>query len=141
LFTTMSAAEMDRDPLFSFNPTLPDVSNVHRAQATPVCEAGSTDVLTNVYLTFPDGSSTFVGGSVDADSCTFIPNDRPQPPALAQVQILNEDGEPEEVDAEDEEALAQSDERIGSRVPNMARASAVRQPTTTTSNTGTFGTP
>lgn len=36
-YTTMSAAEMTRDPSFDFNPDLPDVSNVHTATRVIEC--------------------------------------------------------------------------------------------------------
>ena len=38
LFTTMSAAEMTEDPLFTFNPDLPGVSNVHNAHGRFECD-------------------------------------------------------------------------------------------------------
>lgn len=36
-YTTMSADEMDRDPMFAFNPNLPDYSNVHSAERVIEC--------------------------------------------------------------------------------------------------------
>jgi hypothetical protein len=40
LYTTMSAAEMTVDPLFGFNPSLPDVDNVHMAERIIECGHG-----------------------------------------------------------------------------------------------------
>ncbi|HJL19122.1 MAG TPA: DUF2330 domain-containing protein, partial [Sandaracinaceae bacterium LLY-WYZ-13_1] len=37
LYTTMSAHEMTLDPIFDFNPSLPDVSNVHEADRVIEC--------------------------------------------------------------------------------------------------------
>ena len=37
LYTTLSAPEMDLDPLFDFNPDLPNVSNVHTARRVIEC--------------------------------------------------------------------------------------------------------
>jgi MYXO-CTERM domain-containing protein len=37
LFTTMSPDEMSKDPVFSFNPDLPDVSNVHEGRLIYYC--------------------------------------------------------------------------------------------------------
>lgn len=37
LYTTLSAPEMDLDPLFDFNPDLTDVSNVHTARRVIEC--------------------------------------------------------------------------------------------------------
>ncbi len=39
LYTTMSAEEMDRDPVFKFNPDLEDVSNTHVAQQDLECDS------------------------------------------------------------------------------------------------------
>lgn len=39
LYTTMSAAEMTEDPLFTFNPDLDDVSNIHSAERVIECSA------------------------------------------------------------------------------------------------------
>ncbi len=55
LFTVISPSEMVRDPIFLFNPDLPNVSNIHRAVAEPVCEGGST-TATKVQVTLEDGS-------------------------------------------------------------------------------------
>lgn len=38
LYTTMSAEDMDVDPLFDFNPDLDDVSNVHTAERVVTCD-------------------------------------------------------------------------------------------------------
>ncbi len=40
LYTTMSAAEMTVDPLFTFNPDLPAVSNLHTAERVIECAPG-----------------------------------------------------------------------------------------------------
>ncbi|MDF3071037.1 MAG: hypothetical protein K0R38_6638 [Polyangiaceae bacterium] len=40
LYSTLSAAEMTVDPLFSFNPSLPSVSNLHVAQRIIECAPG-----------------------------------------------------------------------------------------------------
>ena len=140
LFTTMSPAEMDRDPLFSFNAGLPDVSNVHRAAATPICATDSTTDLQGVQLTYPDGASVYVSGAVDQNSCTFAPDDRPIQPALAMLQVMNEEGAPDDVDTNDSEAITSTDERIGTRRPNTAQSAVIQIPGTTIGvNTSTFG--
>jgi MYXO-CTERM domain-containing protein len=40
LYSTLSADEMTVDPLFTLNPTLPNVSNVHNAERVIECQAG-----------------------------------------------------------------------------------------------------
>ena len=42
LYTTMSADEMTIDPVFEFNPDLPDVSNQHVATRYVRCDGNST---------------------------------------------------------------------------------------------------
>lgn len=66
LFTTMSPDEMTRDPVFSFNPDLPDVSNVHEGRITYYCGIIENDTPTTTPATlttengfelpFPDGT-------------------------------------------------------------------------------------
>lgn len=58
----ISPEEMDRDPLFAFNKDLPDVSNVHKATFTRVCEDGWYPASAT-RLTIPEvGSWVFKGG-------------------------------------------------------------------------------
>src|SRR5690606_13833310 len=57
-YTTMSADEMTVDPLFDFNPELPDYDNVHTAQQIQEC--GESDwriVLEQGAVVEGDGSS------------------------------------------------------------------------------------
>ncbi|HET6610939.1 MAG TPA: DUF2330 domain-containing protein [Kofleriaceae bacterium] len=46
MFTTLSPEEMLRDPTFSFNPTLPDVSNIHQGRVIYYCDS---------MMSLPDG--------------------------------------------------------------------------------------
>lgn len=55
LYTTMSAAEMDRDPVFKFNPDLEDVSNTHVAEQESDCDG-------NWLITLPDGQQVIGDG-------------------------------------------------------------------------------
>ena len=52
LYTTLSAHEMDRDPLFSFNSTLDPVSNVRVATRLMTCDDGG---ITAQSITTPSG--------------------------------------------------------------------------------------
>ena len=53
LYTTMSAEEMTNDPMFSTNPDMDDVSNIHTAEINIVCdEEGET---TTSLITLSDG--------------------------------------------------------------------------------------
>jgi MYXO-CTERM domain-containing protein len=58
LLSTVSPAEMTRDPIFVLNKDLPDVSNIHRAKATGTCQGGGVKGM-KVELT--DGRVIDVG--------------------------------------------------------------------------------
>ncbi|MBL8922773.1 MAG: DUF2330 domain-containing protein [Myxococcaceae bacterium] len=83
LFTTISPADMNKDPAFSFNPTLPNVSNNHVATLTTVCgTAGTRQVLTT-----EQGWTMEVGGSSGIDLAKL--------PASWRTELLREEGGPE----------------------------------------------
>lgn len=89
LFTTLSPEEMIKDPVFSFNPALPDVSNIHEATFTTVCQANQPRPQTGT-LALPDGRQ-FVTSAAEwraglAGNTT---------PFSAQIEILREEGAPE----------------------------------------------
>ncbi|MAD60127.1 MAG: hypothetical protein CMH49_01255 [Myxococcales bacterium] len=50
LYTTMSASEMDSDPMFDFNPDLESVSNVHNATIYVTCDDEYTPVESIIEL-------------------------------------------------------------------------------------------
>jgi len=65
LYTTLSPADMNRDPAFSFNPSLPAVSNVHQAKMTVSCATDGFTENRAVLLTeqgwridYPSGRSS-----------------------------------------------------------------------------------
>ncbi|MBT9560864.1 MAG: DUF2330 domain-containing protein [Myxococcales bacterium] len=100
LFTVMSPNEMSRDPIFLFNPDLPNVSNQRQAYAKPICDPTSTtpNQATQVEVTLQDGTvltydlgdpnqfepPVLVGGSDDATP--------------GAVQRMYTSGEPEAVE-------------------------------------------
>lgn len=94
LFTTLSPNEMVKDPVFSFNPDLPDVSNIHTAEATYFCGLGDDDdpastpmvMVTeqNHKLEFPRGNG------IDPYANVVMP-------WSYKTQILREEGDPEDV--------------------------------------------
>ena len=45
LYTTLSPDEMNSDPIFSINPDLDDVSNIHQADVSVTCNAEGEEVL------------------------------------------------------------------------------------------------
>jgi hypothetical protein len=55
LFTTISGDEMSEDPIFAFSADVPDVSNVHTAEAEYLCGDGRSYEEAPIRLTLPDG--------------------------------------------------------------------------------------
>jgi MYXO-CTERM domain-containing protein len=91
LYTTLSPEDMTLDPVFSFNPTLPDVAKDHQATLTYYCGLSQNDRLTapaqlvteqGWTRSFPSGTGTAV-----------VP-----PPAtgltVRRIEILGEEGPP-----------------------------------------------
>lgn len=58
-YTTMSAEEMTKDPIFEFNPDLDDLSNQHTATREVTCEGPSGDWK----VTLPDGRKVYGTGN------------------------------------------------------------------------------
>ena len=90
LYTTLSAQEMTVDPVFSFNPDLPEVSNVRTAKARWECPALKGEILpeeAELVITLKDGreirSRPFAGGGPPILG-----------PAAAAVELLSESGPP-----------------------------------------------
>ena len=70
LFTTVSPPEMNKDPIFAFNPDLPDVDNVHTAKAEPICKAG-TNQAHKVLIKLDDGHELLLDMPTDRGGCFF----------------------------------------------------------------------
>lgn len=95
MFTTLSPDEMNQDPVFSFNPDLADVSNIHEATMTYYCgifgtTAPQSDVPARLVteqgweLSLPNGEGRNEWLSLSM-------------PASLAIQILREEGQPEVV--------------------------------------------
>jgi hypothetical protein len=54
-YSTLSAAEMTVDPVFAYNPDLPDVSNVHSAERVIECDPRITQARANWRIELPQG--------------------------------------------------------------------------------------
>jgi hypothetical protein len=96
LYTTLSPQDMNKDPAFSFNATLPNVSNVHEATLTYYCGAGSADRASTpaLLLTEQGWSRYFSTGTGSGPSLL------PPPPiglAVRRLEVLREEGAPEVV--------------------------------------------
>ena len=110
LYTTLDPAEMDKDPIFAFNPDLPDVARTRTATAHPICETGKKTAL-KAKLVFANGHELTVDLPDNYDSCMFdgggaavgfgkgsgpINADGGQP--AWQVEVLDESGPPLVID-------------------------------------------
>ncbi len=80
MFTTLSPEDMTKDPVFGFNPSLPDVSNVHGATRVTGCQNVPTTFATERY-SLPDESR-------------LTETKRSEMPAAARVEQLPEEGAP-----------------------------------------------
>jgi hypothetical protein len=95
LYTTLSPEDMDRDPVFSFNPALPDLSNVHEATLTYHCglwgwrDQGATPATLKTAagwsIDYPDGTGE--GG----EAGPIVVNDGP---GTERLEVLSEEGAP-----------------------------------------------
>ena len=143
VFTTISPEEMTKDPVFSFNPDLADVSNLHKVTAKAHCKPGSTYDADAVTLMFDDGDEITVQG--DFQQCGgFIAQPGTggtdaQPP-VAEIQIMSESGQPTPVDKKD---VVVQDAILDTKSPNPNQSDAVQTPEANTNpgNSGTFATP
>lgn len=96
LFTTLSPNEMTKDPVFSFNPDLPEVSNLHSGTITYYCQLLADPSIETTpavlyteqgfKLVYPNGT----GGADDINHYTEV--DMPQ---SHYQEILREEGEAE----------------------------------------------
>lgn len=93
LFTTVSPQDMNEDPAFSFNRSLPDVVAAHRATMRVTCDASSPDGQGPSTLVTEQGwLVSYPGGSLRPASVSLAS----LPPAL-RIEILREEGPPEVV--------------------------------------------
>ena len=110
MYTTLSPSEMTRDPVFSFNPDLPDVANVHTARLIYYCGLIPNDTIETTpavlvtedgwELSFPHGTSQNPWDSVGWPDSHYI-------------QAVREEGEAENVVDNTDEILAAINARDG----------------------------
>ncbi len=88
-FTTMSAFEMTKDPIFKVNAELPDVSNSHTATRTILC---------NPFVTQDEASWRVIFDGVEIYGRNRVwPVDTEDLPANRRVEQLSDEGDPEVV--------------------------------------------
>jgi MYXO-CTERM domain-containing protein len=102
MLSTVSPAEMTRDPVFVLNPELPDVSNVHRAKAYGMCQSDGT--IANLLLQLEDGRVMGIDGNT-----RFYGGNTPWPysagPAALRVELVGSTGQPVAVQPADVVAI------------------------------------
>ena len=113
LYTTLSPEEMTRDPVFSFNPSLPDVDNEHNATLRQLCSQAQP--TGESVLELPDGRAFFVR---DADD--WLGRNRVGVPYSRRIERLNEEGPPV-VEVNNASRISQGDESAGGCSCSAAR--------------------
>ena len=90
LYTTMSAADMTLDPVFTYNKDLGDVSNVHTAERIIECNPEIYQFEAPWRIELPQGG--VIRGSAEDAASRVWPNDVQQQPANLIVSQLSESG-------------------------------------------------
>jgi hypothetical protein len=91
LYTTMSAEEMTLDPLFTFNPDLADVSNVHNAERIIECNPSIYESEAAWRIELPQGG--IVRGTADDASSQIWPTALDALPPNRLIERLGETGQ------------------------------------------------
>ncbi len=117
LFTTMSPNEMTRDPVFSFNPDLPEVSNVHTGTLTYYCGRVAEDspTATPAIITTENGWELVLPDGPGSNPWTDQ-----QWPKSQFIQVVREEGEADSV-VDNTEAIAAYIEERGLELPGDER--------------------
>ena len=89
LYTTLSAPEMDLDPLFDFNPDLPNVSNLHTARRVIECDRSVYQDEAPTRFELEDGRVVRLH---QGDPWPFDTTDEEPLPANARVLALTTSG-------------------------------------------------
>ncbi len=109
LFTTMSPEEMVKDPVFSFNPDLPEVRNEHVGTLTYFCDGSDTPQgETQARITTEAGFELWLDDGTDNNPWSSV-----EMPWSLYTDILPEEGSPDRV--KNHQALIQAavDEQNG----------------------------
>jgi MYXO-CTERM domain-containing protein len=96
LYTTLSPEDMNLDPVFSFNPDLPDVSQNHEATFTYICDffQDGPDNTPGILKLPADGREFYVKNQADWEGRNLT-----NIPYSSRIELLREEGAPQvEVD-------------------------------------------
>lgn len=111
LHMRVDPAEMDRDPLFGFNPTLPGVKRDWKVEERKVCTDGWWPAE-STRLSF-DGLGSWVGTGIGLDIGKVL-----QAPAALRIELLDEQGPPMIIAAEQAPQVAAA---VAGAVPGSAQ--------------------
>jgi hypothetical protein len=96
LYTTLSPEDMNKDPVFSFNPGLKDWPNVHNGTLTYHCGFFGDHGTANTAATLRTEAGWVVdypsGTGVSSGTVNFTP---PGGPSSQRIEILREEGNPQ----------------------------------------------
>jgi hypothetical protein len=96
LYTTLSPEDMNKDPVFSYNPGLKDWSNVHEGTLTYHCGFFGDHGIANTAATLRTESGWVIdypsGTGVTSGAGGFTP---PGGPSSQRIEILREEGNPD----------------------------------------------
>jgi len=135
LFTTVDPKEMTKDPIYGFNAELPDVSNDHQIKGTPICAPGDKYKPTSYTLEYNDGSMLTFPMPKDTYACGYYygpggPLDTKSGPlvteggyAAQKVEVLDETGQPVEIDAGKPDLVDKIDQALDKAVLGKASLS------------------
>ena len=119
LYSTISPEEMNRDPLFDFNPDLGDVDNNHTAQATGTCN--DSGMVSDVTIILEDGSTFTLPGEWElygwyGSEASSWPDIAPEEGAAADIRLMGSSGPGEVVSPAQ---VAEVDDRLQQEEPDM----------------------
>jgi hypothetical protein len=127
LLSTVSPEEMTRDPIFTMNGELPDVSNVHVAKAT-ASSCANDGTATNVVLELEDGRHIAVG---DVKTVYNAPWTYGQGlPAAQRIELVGPSGSGAPVVVSHAD-VAGVDQALDSMLPEVVREIPPKNPQTT----------
>ncbi|MBT8451838.1 MAG: DUF2330 domain-containing protein [Deltaproteobacteria bacterium] len=113
-YTTLSAPEMDLDPLFDFNPDLPDLANLHTARRVIECHRSVYRWQAPSRFELEDGRVVRLNAG---DPWPFLVGDEDAPPANALVLSLTTTG-PGTVVQDNSEAIQRALAEHNATVPS-----------------------
>lgn len=137
VYTTLSATEMTVDPVFTFNPDLEDVSNIHTASQVIECTSAVKEQEASWRIELPQGD--VVRGH--AATTGLWPEALTSLPANLEIRRLSSSGDGKEVE-DNSEVNAQLLEQYNSTIPHSPEGcgcSVVGAAASRRLNIGSFG--